>query len=316
MKIKILDKGSMGDDLNFDVLRDFGEVEIYDRTEESLLEERISDAEVIIINKIKITKELLKTAKALKLICVFATGYDNVDLESAKKQGVAVCNVPAYSTDSVVLYTVATVLSLAARLNEYTDFVKSGEYRITGLPNRITPVFHEIKGKTWGIVGYGNIGRAVGEVARALGANVIVNKRTPTDDVECVDIDTLCKRSDIITLHTPLNDATRNLIDKNRLALMKQSVILVNEARGAVVSEADVADAVTNGMIGAFGCDVYSKEPFGSDHPYMKIIDFPNVILTPHSAWGALEARERCLKIIHDNINAFIEGKFLNRVDI
>lgn len=316
MKIKILDKGAMGDDLDFSILQDFGEVEVYDKTDEKVLYQRISDAEVIVINKIKITKETLDAAKQLKLVCVFATGYDNVDVDSAKQHGVAVCNVPAYSTDSVVLYTVATVLSLAAKLNEYTEFVKSGDYYKTGLPNRITPVFHEIKGKTWGIIGYGNIGRAVGEVAKALGARVIVNKRTPTEEVECVDIDTLCKQSDIITLHTPLNEATKNLINKDRLDIMKPSVILVNEARGAVVSESDVAEALISGKIGAFGCDVYSKEPFEPEHPYNSIINLSNVILTPHAAWAALEARERCLGVIYNNIKAFKNAEMLNRVDI
>ena len=268
------------------------------------------------MNKIKMTDEVISSAKNLKLICVFATGYDNVDLISAKNHGVAVCNVPGYSTDSVVAFTVATVLSLATRINEYRKKVISGEYLQSGIAVHTAPSFNEISGKTWGIVGGGNIGRAVARVAEALGAKVIVNKRTPVADLDCVDIDTLCKQSDIITLHCPLNEASRGLINKDRLAIMKKSAILVNEARGAVVCEDAVAKAVLKGEIAAFGCDVYSAEPFGKDHPYEAIKALDNVILTPHAAWAAYEARVRCINIIAENIEAFKNEKIKNRVDI
>jgi glycerate dehydrogenase len=177
-------------------------------------------------------------------------------------------------------------------------------------------VYHELRGKTWGIVGLGNIGRAVAKVAEAFGAKVIAYKRTPVDDYECVGIDELCERSDIITLHCPLNDGTRNLISKDLIAHMKKDVIIVNEARGSVVNEMDIKNAIINGDIGAFGSDVYSVEPFGEDHPFCEIKDKSNVLLTPHAAWGAYEARVRCLEIICDNIDAFISNKIKNRVDI
>lgn len=316
MKIKILDRKSLGDDTPFDLLYEIGEVEYYDATPPELVAERASDADVIIINKVKITDEVIGKAKNLKLICVFATGYDNIDVISAKKHGVSVCNVPGYSTESVALYTISTVTALCARLIEYRDYVNSGDYTASGVPNRLVPVFHEIAGKRWGIVGYGNIGKAVGKVAKALGAEVLVNKRTPIEGVSCVDIDTLCKESDIITLHCPLNDGTREIINAKRIALMKDGVILVNEARGAVLNERDVTFAVLSGKIGGFGCDVYSIEPFGKDHPYNALLDKSNVILTPHSAWGAFESRKRCIGIIADNIKSFYDGKTLNRVDI
>ena len=316
MKIKVLDKASLGEDTPLDVLYDIGEVEVFDKTSADELVERCSDAEVIILNKVKITSDVIKSSHSLKLICVFATGYDNIDIKTARECGVAVCNVPGYSTDSVALYTMATALSLCAKLTEYNEYVKSGDYTKSGVPNKLTPVYHEVSGKTWGIVGYGNIGRAVGKIAEAMGARVIVNKRTPSDDCECVDIDTLCKESDIITLHCPLNDGTREIINKDRIALMKRNVILVNEARGAVVNEFDVAEAIETGRIAAFGCDVYSVEPFGIDHPYQKIKELSNVLLTPHAAWGAYEARARCIGIIAENIEAFINGKIKNRVDI
>jgi glycerate dehydrogenase len=199
---------------------------------------------------------------------------------------------------------------------EYNAFVKSGEYSESGVPNSLVPVYHELKGKTWGIVGLGNIGKAVAKVAAAMGANVIAYKRNPINEYECVGIDELCKRSDIITLHCPLNDGTRNLINKERIDLMKKDVVIVNEARGAVVNEEDIKDAILNDKIGAFGSDVYSTEPFGNNHPFYEIKNKSNVILTPHAAWGAYESRARCLEIICQNINSFINKKSLNRVDI
>ncbi len=315
MKVVILDKASLGEDTPFYVLDKFGQVTMFDASTPDQAIERPADADVMIINKIKVTKELLQKSKNLKLVCVFATGYDNIDIAAAKELGVGVCNVPGYSTDSVTLYTVATVLALYARLYEYNSYVRSGEYTESGVPNKLTPVYHDLNGKTWGIIGYGNIGRAVGRVAEAFGARVIVNKRTPTNDAVMVDIDTLCAESDIISVHCPLNNESRKLINGDRIRLMKPDVVLVNEARGAVIDEDAVAKAILDGRISAFGCDVYSEEPFGKDHPFYSIKDMQNVLLTPHSAWGSYEARARCISIIADNIDSYINGKMLNRVD-
>jgi len=316
MKIKILDSLSLGADTPIEKLGELGELAVYPSSNPEEVIERCLDAEVVVINKIKITREVIYSAKKLKLVCVFATGYDNIDLEAARERGVAVCNVPGYSSDSVALITAATVLSLVTHIREYNDYVVSGDYTRSGVPNKLTPVFHELGGKVWGIVGYGGIGRAVANIAKAFGVEIIVNKRVPCDEVECVDIDTLCKRADIITLHCPLNDETKHLINDQRLSLMKSTAIIVNEARGAVVCENDVAEAIINGKIAGFGCDVYSNEPFAENHPYNKIKDLPNVLLTPHCAWGSYEARERCLNIICENIKAFYGGELKNRVDI
>ncbi len=316
MKISVLDKASIGEDTPLTALYQLGEVSIFDSSTPDEVIERAKNANIIIINKIKITREVISKAKSLKLICVFATGYDNIDIIAAREHGVAVCNVPGYSTDSVALFTLATAFSLCARLPEYTDYVRSGEYTVSGIPNKLTPVYHEISGKTWGIVGYGNIGKAVAKAAKALGARVIACKKTPINEVECVDIDTLCRESDIISLHCPLNDSTRSIINEERIALMKPEVILVNEARGAVVDEEAVANAVECGRIGAFGCDVYSTEPFSPEHPFYRIKDMKNVIFTPHAAWGSYESRKRCIEIIAQNIISFNTGETLNRVDI
>jgi glycerate dehydrogenase len=291
-------------------------VEVYDSTTPTDLPERVKDAEVLVLNKVKITDEIFDIASNLKLICITATGYDNVDIASAKKHGVAVCNVPGYSTDSVALITLATVLSLVTHLTEYNRFVTDGSYTASGVPNRLTPVYHEVRGLKWGIIGYGNIGRAVAEVARALGADILVNKRTPIDGVRCVDIDTLCKESDIITIHCPLNEQSRGLISAEKISLMKKNVIIVNEARGAVVCDEDVVKAIEEGLIGGFGSDVYPIEPLEANHPFVKIMHRDNVILTPHCAWGAYESRARCLAIVCDNIRKFYNGEFQNRVDI
>ena len=314
MNIVVLDKNSIGSDTPLAGLSEFGQVSIYDSTDVSEIFDRVKNAEVLILNKVKITKDVIAAAKNLKLICVFATGYDNIDIECAKAFGIAVCNVPGYSTDSVALFTVANVLALYTHLREYNNYVISGEYSESGVPNKLTPVYHEISGKTWGIIGLGNIGRAVAKAATALGANVIANKRTPTEDYRCVDIDELCRESDIITIHCPLNEASRELINKERISLMKDSVVIVNEARGGVVNERDVASAVKNGKIAAYGSDVYTKEPFDCDHPFYEIKDYSNVLFTPHAAWGSFESRVRCIGIICENIRSFIAGGRNNRV--
>ena len=315
MKIVVLDRKSLGEDTPLDVLFKFGEVIIYDETRSEDIIPRVLDADVIVLNKVKISEDVIANAKALKLICIFATGYDNIDVVAARKYGVGVCNVPGYSTDSVALFTVANVLSLYTKLREYNDYVVSGEYSKSGVPNKLAPVYHEIRGKTWGIIGLGSIGRAVAEVAKALGAKVIANKRNPVEDFECVDIDTLCRESDIITIHCPLNDESRHLINKKRIAIMKKDVVIVNEARGAVVNELDIANAIKEKMIGAFGSDVYSVEPFATDHPFYEIKGFYNVLFTPHAAWGSYESRLRCINVISDNIASYIAGDKKNRVD-
>lgn len=251
----------------------------------------------------------------MKLICVTATGYDNIDVEYARKRGVGVCNVVGYSTSNVAQITASMVLDLINRMDDYRDSVKSGEYSARGVANVLSPTYHEIEGKTWGIVGFGNIGRRVARIADALGCRILVNKREAIPDYECVDIDTICRECDIITLHTPLNDGTRGLIGKERLEMMKDEAILVNVARGAVLDEGAVARAVKEGKLGGFGCDVYSSEPFGAEHPYFAIKDMNNVILTPHMAWGSLEARLRLCSEVKQNIICYFDGKLRNRID-
>ncbi len=316
MKITLLDAATLGYDMDFDKLGRFGELEVYQTTPSDKIEERISNSDIVIVNKVRLDGAVLKNARRVRLICEAATGYDNIDIEWCAAHGIAVSNVVGYSSDSVAQITVATVLSLVSHLNEYSNFVSDGSYSRSDVATRISPTYREISGSVWGIVGYGNIGRRVAEVAKALGCQVIVCKNTPVEGIECVDINELCKRSDIITLHTPLNDSTRGLIGREQIGLMKKTAIVVNESRGAVVDEAALAEAVKDGRIAGLGSDVYSVEPFSESHPYYEIKDRENVCFTPHMAWGAYEARERCLNEISKNILAFINGNRRNRVEL
>ncbi len=316
MKIVFLDALTLGNDIDLSGFSELGEVVIYGGSTNAEVIERTRDCDVVVTNKLKLNESNLSLAHNLKLICVTATGFDNIDVNYAKSRGIGVCNVVGYSTSNVAQITVGMVLDLINRTDDYRASVKSGEYSARGVANVLSPTYHEIEGKTWGIVGFGNIGRRVARIADALGCRVLVNKREAISDFECVDIDTLCKECDIITLHTPLNDGTRGLISSERIAAMKEGVILVNVARGAVVDENAVANAFKIGKLGGFGCDVYSAEPFGKDHPYYEIKDMDNVILTPHMAWGSYEARLRLCNELKENIIAFFKGDIKNRIDV
>ena len=316
MKITILDADTLGSDISLEPLKTVGEVTVYNYSTPEQVVDRIANCEVVIINKIKLDESNLGYAKNLKLICVAATGFDNVDVEYCKKNNIAVCNVVGYSTNSVALITVSTALSLVTHLREYNDFVISDGYLKSGIPNRLEPTFHELDGMTWGVIGLGNIGKKVAKIASALGCTVIASKRTYEEGYNIVDIDELIEKSDIISIHTPLNESTKGLVSAERIAKMKKNAIVINVARGAVCDEKALADAIVENRIGGLGCDVYSTEPFGKDHPFYAIKNHKNVLLTPHNAWGAYEARERLLLDIVESIKAFKEGKKRSRVDI
>lgn len=314
MKIVLLDSATLGEDLDLSPLNRFGEVVAYDSTAPEEVKERLCGADFVIVNKVKLNNSTVGDCPTIKLVCIAATGFDNVDLEYMKEKGIGVCNVVGYSTDSVAQLTLSMVLSLATHLPEYNEYVESGKYSAGNVANRLVPVYHELAGKTWGVVGLGNIGKKVADVAKTLGCKVIANKRTPVDEYDCTDIDDLCKNSDIITIHTPLNDGTKGLINKERIAMMKKDCIVVNVARGAVVDEEALCLAVKEGKLGGIGVDVYSKEPFGCDSPYFSIKELPNVCLTPHMAWGSYEARVRCLGDIMKSMDAFLNGEKRSRL--
>lgn len=315
MKIVILDAGTLGTDIDLSPFDAIGEVTAYEATAPQDVSARLTDADVAVVNKVKLNESNLRAASALKLICVAATGYDNIDTEYCAGAGIAVCNVPGYSTDSVAQVSVAMVLSLACNLTPYRDYVHSGAYTASGKANRVAPVYHELSSMTWGVVGGGGIGTRVAQIARALGCRVLVCRRKAEGDFPLADIDTLCRECDVISLHIPLTDETRGMINAERISAMKKNVIIVNTARGAVTDEAAIAEAVLEGRIGGFGCDVYSTEPFGEEHPFYAIRHLDNVCLTPHMAWGSYESRARCVKEMAENMRAFFAGERRNRVE-
>ncbi len=314
MNISILDIVTLGDDLNFESINRLGNVKVYDLTRQEDVIERIKDAEVVILNKVKLNRENLPYAKNLKLICVTATGFDNIDIEYCRENNIAVCNVAGYSTDSVVQLTIAMAFSLATNLNSFDNYVKSGAYTDSGIFNCVKPVFREMSALTWGVVGLGNIGTKVANIAKTMGSRVLAYKRTPVPEFECVDIDTLLRESDIISIHTPLNSDTYHLINEERLKIMKDGAILINVARGAVLDEAAVTKAVMEKKLSGLGVDVYSQEPMQKDSPYQQILNRENVIFTPHMAWGALDARQRCILEVAKNIESFIKGGNRSRI--
>ncbi len=314
MRISILDAGTLGEDIDLSVFDRFGTVTVYQGTSPDETAAHIGDAEIAVVNKVKINADVLAKVPKLKLICIAATGFDNIDTAACRAADVAVCNVVGYSTDSVAQITVASAMYLACRYGIYLPFVQDGAYSAGKTANKVEPPFYELRGKIWGIVGYGNIGKQVGAVAQALGCRVIVNKRNPDESAECVDIDTLCETADIISIHTPLNNGTRKLINAERIDKMKPSVIIVNTARGAVTDEEALAEAVKNGKIAGLASDVYSTEPMPKTHPFYEIKELPNVCLTPHMAWAAYEARKRCIDEMVQNIESFITGGNRNRV--
>lgn len=315
MNITVFDRASIGTDLDYSPLSAHGTLTVYDASTPDQVKQRLVGCEVALINKVKLSADVLAHADVLKLICIFATGYDNIDVAYCREKGIAVCNVVGYSTESVAQLTVAMALSLCSHLPTYTAAIQSGWYSRQSSPNLLVPVYHELCGKTWGIVGYGNIGKKVAEIARAFGCRVLAYKRTP-DSFECTDLETLLRQSDIISLHTPLNAQSRGMIGAEQIAMMDKTPIVINVARGAVWDEAAIANAVKEGTVSGIGCDVYSTEPFPTQHPFFEIKDHPAVCLTPHMAWASAEARTRCLDEICQNIGAFAKGEQRNRVDL
>ena len=309
MKAVILDAATLGKDIDLSPITKFHETEIYQTTQADEVEGRIRDCQVIITNKIKLYEANLKNAKQLKLICVTATGYDNIDIDYCRENSIAVYNIIGYSTDSVAQVTVGMVLNLANKMSQYTDFVKSGEYTKSMKANCLEPVYYELSGKVWGIVGAGNIGKQVARVAEAFGCRVVVFKRTPDSEFETVSLEELCEISDIISIHLPHSPSTDRIINKATIDKMKNGVIVVNTARGKVVDEEAILCALNDGKIAGFGCDVYPTEPFDESSVYNTLKDMENVCLTPHMAWGSFEARCRCIDSVADNIKSYEENK-------
>ncbi len=319
MKIVILERSSVGADVSVDCIREFGEVTEYSNTvtaEE--VRERVKDADIVIANKSPLNGDTLKDAPAIKLICEFATGYDNCDLEYCSARGIKVTNVRDYCTAMVAQHTFCLALALSEKLPYYDTYVKSGEYSAQDRFSNFDLPFCELEGKVWGIVGMGNIGKRVARIAEAFGCRVIfysVTGKSICKEYSRVDFDTLLAESDFLSLHCPLSGLTEGLIDGEALRKMKKTAILLNVARGKVVDNAALYEALIQGEIQAAGLDVVESEPLEFTNPLSRLQDSSRLIITPHLAWASVEARTRCVWEAHENIAAFLRGEERNVVN-
>ena len=313
MKIVILEGNAVNPgDLSWDVFKDFGSVTVYPRTQPEDAVERIGDAEIIFINKFPVTAELLDACPSVKLICVLATGYNVVDCQAAKTRGVTVCNVPAYGTDAVAQFTISLLLELCHRIGHHSEAVHNGKW--AECPDFCfwdTPQM-ELAGKTLGIIGYGRIGQAVAKIASALGMHILAYTRTPKEGDEYVDLDTLLAKSDVISLHCPLTADNTQLINESTIAKMKPGAILLNTARGGLVNEQALADALKSGTLRGAAVDVVSHEPISPDN---SLLSAPNCIITPHMAWAPIESRQRIIDCTYKSITGYLNGQPVNVVN-
>lgn len=317
MKIVVLDGYTLcPGDLSMDALGELGEVTFYDRTPQEEIAQRIGDAPVVLTNKARITREVMDACPQLRYIGVLATGYNVVDLPAAKERGIVVTNVPAYSTQAVAQHTMALLLASMSRVSEYDARVKQGAWSASPDFCFYAGPMEEIAGKTLGIVGFGHIGQAVARAALGLGMRVIVHTRTPKagfEPVEFVTMDELLERSDVITLHCPLTESTRGIIGSDAMARMKDGVRVINTARGPLVDESAMAEALLRGKVACYMADVLSAEPPAPDN---SLLAAPNTILTPHVAWAPRQTRTRLLEIAVGNVRAFLDGAPRNVVSV
>ena len=318
MKIVILDSNALNPgDMSWNQIRAFGQITTYPRTQgKAEIIARISDADIVLLNKVPIDADILDACPSVKLICCLSTGYNVVDIQAARARNIPVCNVPAYSTAAVSQFTFALLLELCHRIGHHDKTVHDGKWAAS--PDFCywdTPQM-ELAGKTLGIIGFGRIGQAVGRIANAMGMKVLAYSRSRRPEgekiAEYVDLDTLLARSDIISLHCPLFPETEHLINTQTIAKMKDGAILLNTARGPVIEETAVADALKRGKLRGAAMDVVSEEPIRSDNP---LLTAPNCIITPHMAWAPMETRQRILDVTVENIQSFLSGNPVNVVN-
>lgn len=317
MKIVCLEANCLGDDVDLSCLEEFGEVTVYGSSTAKDTIERVKDAEVIVVNKVPMNANTLAEAKNLKVICVTATGTNIIDTEYTNARGITVMNVKGYSTDAVVQHTFALLFYVYEKLSYYDNFVKSGNYVKNDIFSHFDKKFFELKGKTWGIIGLGEIGRGVAKIAEAFGCNIIyysTSGKNYNQDYTLVTLDELLSQSDIVSIHAPLNEQTIDLIRAEELNKMKDTAVLMNLGRGSIVNEADLADALENDKIAAAALDVLSKEPMAADNPLLRIKDSTKLIITPHIAWAPVETRRRVVEEVCLNMRAYLSGNERNVV--
>lgn len=317
MKLVFMEADTLGNDVDLSAFNSFGEVVVYGKSDPKENAARIREAEIIIVNKIPINEALLQDCKNLKLICLTATGTNNVDFPYVTGRGIRVTNVSGYSTESVAQHTFALLFYIYEKLYFYDRYVKSGEYVKCDIFSKFDVRFHELSGKRFGIVGLGAIGGRVAKIARAFGCDVVYYSTTGAhDDPEYrrVDKETLFRESDIISIHAPLNPATKNFVGWKELSLMKKDAVLLNLGRGAIVDQEALARALVEEKIGGAGLDVLSVEPMAEDNPLLAIQDSTRLIITPHIGWATTEARQRCVDEVVQNIRAYLQGRERNCV--
>jgi len=313
MRAVFLDAKTLGEGVSFAELQALtAQWTFFDETRPEETFKRIQGARIVVTNKVVLTREILEKSPELKLICVAATGYNNVDLVAAKEKGICVCNVPGYSTSSVVQLTIAFIFALATSLFSYGQATKEGKWQRSSLFCFLDYPIVELQGKKLGIIGYGNLGKQVAYLMQGLGMQILIaegKSKTPGT----LPVREILAHSDVITLHVPLTKETHNLIGRKELMQMKRSSFLINTARGGIVNEQELADALKEGLIAGAAVDVLSQEPPSADHPLLQD-DIPNLLVTPHIGWGSLESRKRLLHTIQNNIQAFLNGSPVNLI--
>lgn len=320
MKIVILDASTLtlNNDIDFSEFNQYGEVKIFEFTEDNQIPERIKDADVILCNKSMMSRENLKDAKNVKYIGLFATGYNNIDLEYTKERGITVCNAGSYSTEAVAQHVFALILEHYNRVAEYDEFVKGGGWIKT---NKFSPFMEmcELYGKTIGIIGYGSIGKKVGEIAKVFGMNVMAYSRgmknegrQSAGDEVFADIDRILREADIVTMHCPLNEDSAKMCNKEFFCKMKKDAMFINTSRGGVVDEKALVEALNNDIIRVAALDVIEKEPMSEKSI---LLETKNLIITPHAAWAPLETRTRLTKIVSKNLQKWLAGTPVNVIE-
>lgn len=316
LQIAVLDRCTVTNgDISFASMEAVGEITYYDVLPQEEIAAAIGERDAVVVNKARITAEVMDACPNLKFIGLFATGYNNIDTVAAAERDIVVCNVPGYSTHSVAQHTFALMLHFASRADDYAASVARGDWANAATFSYLSYPTFELCGRTLGIYGYGNIGRAVAAIGRAFGMHVIATTRTPRpaeDGVEFVTADELFSRSDYLSLHCPLTAETRHLVNATTLALMKSTAYIINTARGGVIEEDALADALNSGRLAGAGIDVLDREPMRPGHPYLTA---KNCYITPHVAWGTLDARTRLIGMVAENLRAFEAGKPINKVN-
>lgn len=314
MKIVVLDGAALNPgDLSWNWLDKYGEYAVYSRTDtEDEAVQRIGSSQIVLTNKTPITRNLLARCPSLRYIGVQATGYNVVDLQAAGERGIPVTNVPCYGTDAVAQFTFALLLEICHRVGLHDQAVHSGQWETSPVFSFWLTRQRELAGKTMGIIGLGRIGMAVAQLARAFGMEVLAHTRTEKEGIQCVDLDTLLQRADVVSLHCPLLPETAGLICSSTIARMKDGAILLNTSRGGLLKEADVAQALESGKLGYAAVDVVSQEPILHHNP---LLTAPNCIITPHMAWAPVESRQRLMECVEDNLRCFLAGTPQNVVN-